>query len=372
MADQVSQFVPFDLDTGGATEYILGVGLRLSSSGGSVEAKAQTTMALSIPVAIASDQGALNVSAATVTVTDDGSFTLAANSGVDIGDVDVTSILPGVGATNLGKAIDTAVGATDTGVLSLAVRDDVLGGLTPAANDVVSMFTDANGALWTHDNNFPLAAALTDNFANPTVPGVGAFALNWDGSTWDRVLGNSTDGLLVNLGGNNDITATALDIRALSEATDQVLVFANTVKDGSGTDLVPLVDADGHLQLDVLTGGGSDTPSNPTVEPETGVDTATAAEENLTGSEAAAKKLAGVDVWCSQRYKFTVHTVDNAVESGILGIGGGDASQGVPWRPPHRDYVQLGTTAGLDAFRVIVTNLGNLPADTHAVIYAED
>jgi hypothetical protein len=126
------------------------------------------------------------------------------------------------------------------------------------------------------------------------------------------------------------------------------------------------------MQVDVLTGGGSDTPTSPTVEPETGVATASAAEEDLTGSEAASKKLSGVDVWCSQRFKFTVHTVDNGVESGILGIGGGDASQGVSWRPPHRDYVQLGATAGLDAFRVVVKNLGNLAADTHAVIYAED
>ena len=44
---------------------------------------------------------------------------LAANSGVDIGDVDVTSVIPGTGATNLGKAIDSAVGATDTGIAML-------------------------------------------------------------------------------------------------------------------------------------------------------------------------------------------------------------------------------------------------------------
>src|SRR3990167_9643471 len=57
---------------------------------------------------------------------------LAPNSGVDIGDIDVTSVIPGVGATNLGKAIDTATGATDTGVLALATRDDALTTLTPA------------------------------------------------------------------------------------------------------------------------------------------------------------------------------------------------------------------------------------------------
>jgi hypothetical protein len=34
------------------------------------------------------------------------------------------------------------------------------------------------------------------------------------------------------------------------------IIYANTVKDGSGTDYVPLVDSDGHLQVDVLAGGG--------------------------------------------------------------------------------------------------------------------
>ena len=45
----------------------------------------------------------------------------AANSGVDIGDVDVTSIIPGVGATNLGKAEDAAHTSGDVGVMMLGV-----------------------------------------------------------------------------------------------------------------------------------------------------------------------------------------------------------------------------------------------------------
>lgn len=49
---------------------------------------------------------------------------LAANSGVDIGDVDVTSIVPGTGATNLGKAEDGAHTSGDTGVQMLGVRTD--------------------------------------------------------------------------------------------------------------------------------------------------------------------------------------------------------------------------------------------------------
>ena len=77
----------------------------------------------------------------------------------NIGDVDVLSVIPGTGATNLGKAIDTAVGATDTGVLILARRDDALGALTPLESDAVELRTDANGALWTHDDALDAALA---------------------------------------------------------------------------------------------------------------------------------------------------------------------------------------------------------------------
>lgn len=72
---------------------------------------------------------------------------LAANSGVDIGDVDVTSVVPGTGATNLGKAIDTAAGSTDTGVAALAIRDDSLTTLTPIDGDYVPLRVNSTGAL---------------------------------------------------------------------------------------------------------------------------------------------------------------------------------------------------------------------------------
>jgi hypothetical protein len=47
---------------------------------------------------------------------------LSANSGVDIGDVDVTSIVPGTGATSLGKAEDAAHTTGDVGVMMLGVE----------------------------------------------------------------------------------------------------------------------------------------------------------------------------------------------------------------------------------------------------------
>lgn len=51
---------------------------------------------------------------------------LAANSGVDIGDVDITSEIPGTGATNLGKPEDGAATGGDTGVAVYGIRNDAL------------------------------------------------------------------------------------------------------------------------------------------------------------------------------------------------------------------------------------------------------
>jgi hypothetical protein len=51
----------FDYDTGAGTQWIQGVGLRISSAGGSIEAKGQQLMALSLPVVFASDQTALDI-----------------------------------------------------------------------------------------------------------------------------------------------------------------------------------------------------------------------------------------------------------------------------------------------------------------------
>ena len=72
---------------------------------------------------------------------------LSANSGVDIGDVDVTSVIPGTSATNLGKAEDAAHSSGDTGVAVWAKRTD-----TPAASgadgDYVTVNSDAAGYLY--------------------------------------------------------------------------------------------------------------------------------------------------------------------------------------------------------------------------------
>lgn len=56
------------------------------------------------------------------------------------------------------------------------------------------------------DTELPAASTLGDNTTNPSTTSTGAFNFVFDGSTWDRLRGDSSDGILVNLGANNDVT----------------------------------------------------------------------------------------------------------------------------------------------------------------------
>ena len=51
-------------------------------------------------------------------------------------------------------------------------------------------------------------------------------------------------------------TDLAAILTALQNGDQLANIRSNTAKDGSGTALYPLLDADGHLQVDILSGGG--------------------------------------------------------------------------------------------------------------------
>lgn len=97
----------------------------------------QKTMANSFPVTLASDQSALPVSLTSTTI---------------------TSIVPGAGATNLGKAEDAVHSSGDTGVMALAVRSD---SDTPLASDgdYIPLITNQFGRL--KSSVLPAATAIT-------------------------------------------------------------------------------------------------------------------------------------------------------------------------------------------------------------------
>lgn len=66
-----------------------------------------------------------------------------------------------------------------------------------------------------------------------------------------KVLNAGKDALKVDID-NATITAGSLEVN-LDNANDDVLIYSNTAKDGSGTNYTPLLDSDGHLQVDVLS-----------------------------------------------------------------------------------------------------------------------
>lgn len=67
----------------------------------------------------------------------------------NIGDIDVLSVIPGTGATALGKAEDAAHTTGDTGVYALAVRDDSPAAHSGTDGDYESLHVNTEGGLWT-------------------------------------------------------------------------------------------------------------------------------------------------------------------------------------------------------------------------------
>ena len=123
---------------------------------------------------------------------------LAANDGVDIGNVDVTSVVPGTGATNLGKAIDSAVGATDTGIALLGKHSGDNVHVTTANGDyeivTVSDFGALNTAPEQHhtfdgmDSTSGWSALNTDTLNLATTK---KHVLGTDALTFDKVDGDA-------------------------------------------------------------------------------------------------------------------------------------------------------------------------------------
>jgi len=81
---------------------------------------------------------------------------------------------------------------------------------------------------------FPSGSTPADNESNSvTITRIGSFLWCFDGSTWDRCPGNSADGLLVNLGANNDVTVT-LPNEGQQTAANSISVTPDTDNDAIG------------------------------------------------------------------------------------------------------------------------------------------
>lgn len=136
--------------------------------------------------------------------------------GTAIGLGDATNgLLVDLGANNdVVVAGDVAAAATDSGnpVKIGGVNSTTLPTLTDGQRGNVQL--DTRGGIFVSlkapnsASNIAAQSAGADNVSNSTV-GISAysFGMVFDGSTWDRMLGDSTNGVLVNLGANNDVVA---------------------------------------------------------------------------------------------------------------------------------------------------------------------
>lgn len=110
-----------------------------------------------IPI-IVDASGRLHVNVGNIAAGTNAIGKLAANSGVDIGDVDVTSVTPGTAAASLGKAEDAAHTSGDVGVMALGVQQAV-SAATGAEGDYAPLQLDSRGQLHV---GVPKASVSTD------------------------------------------------------------------------------------------------------------------------------------------------------------------------------------------------------------------
>ncbi len=139
---------------------------------------------------------------------------IGANDGVDIGDVDVTSVIPGTGATNLGKAIDSVVGSTDTGIALLGKHTEDQVHTTTADSDYEIVELDSLGNV--HVN--PESHHIFDEL---------------DATTGWTVLGNDTTNLTLDT--NHQIGTGSLRFDKVDGAANTVI--AGIQKTVTSTDL---------------------------------------------------------------------------------------------------------------------------------------
>ena len=213
-----------DVGIGGGTEFDDGDAIDTNSQGTLIIG---TTGVSGTARAIrTNDSGAVHIHDGGGSITVDGSVTATIQEPLSVDD-------NGGSLTIDNSTLSTTGGGTEASALRVTVANDSTGVLSVDDNGSTLSVDDGGGSLTvdgtvgvsgtvTVDSELPAAAALADNTANPTVPGVGSFNHIFDGATWDRMPGNSTDGVTVNLGSNNDVVAsqsTAANLNAQVEGT---------------------------------------------------------------------------------------------------------------------------------------------------------
>lgn len=187
----------------------------------------------SVPAPLNVVGGGTEATALRVTIANDSTGLLSIDdngSSITVdGTVAISSQIPGVGATNLGKAEDAVHASGDTGVEMLAVRNDVLAALAGTDGDYAPLQVDADGALYVA-GTFTAANVVVDDSAFT----VGAGSVGVIGCLADETAPDSVDE------GDVGVPRMTLDRKQL-----HVLVDATTDSQRLA------IDASGLAQVDV-------------------------------------------------------------------------------------------------------------------------
>ena len=187
----------------------------------------------------------------------------------------------------------------------------------------------------------------------------------------NKVLNSGEDALNVDI---DNVTLTteggdvAIDV-ALDKANDSVTIYANTAADGSGDSTVPLVDAAGNLQIDIVS---SALPSGG----------ATAANQStIIGHVDGVETLLGTIDSDTDAIKTSLGNIDNSVDGNYLNVNmnlaGSDAQAGegtisattqrVTIATDDDGVAHLATIAGAVSTQMQVDVVAALPAGSNTI-----
>ncbi len=300
-------------------------------------------------------------------------------------DVNVTLPLP-TGGNNIGDV--DVVGGTLASDAPLTTNPVTMGGrastATPtpvsADGDVVDLWLSREGAAQVdvlsggggpEDSDDDIVAG-----GQTAVLGI-AMNYGYDGTQWERITTDAAGSMDVNVtlplpGGTNnigDVDVLTLPYSdgfgAASGEPAEAAFIAGT--DGTDTYGV-LVDTAGRLQVDVITGGGSDSPTGPTMDADIVSAVAPGGTGFLDSAEITeAEKVWQITVAATVPFKVRFGMQENTVRNPKTGWMFGLAGTTVAWSPGHRDFlVHVGTSGGTDTIYGEVFNMdNNETADIH-------
>lgn len=298
-------------------------------------------------------------------------------------DVDVTRVTGTVTVDSELTTADLDSGAgTDTrAVVGLVGSASGGGVLIPGstANGLLVDVSRVTGTV-TVDSELPAAGALADNTANPTTTGVASYLMAFDGTDWDRVRLSASLGSL-----NTAVTNTVTVDSELPTAAALADATANPTTTSVGAELMGFNGTTwdrvrtantGRLQVDVISGGGADSPTSPKTARATSSAVAAGGTATLAATQITSGKTGKLErVICSAAVPLKVD-----LQTVLNGTGTTVATWFVlentafTFETRHRNYITQAesATAGLDGFQVILTNQDNNTAGDVYAFFAWD